>query len=149
MKQGAIETIIGILILALAAWFFFYVYKISGSAKPTDGYAVNANFENIEGLTIGSDVKLSGIKVGYVENIILEKDTFFANLTLRIDNDIEVPKDSRVIVSTSGLVGNKYVRINPGASDTMISEGEKFVYTQSALNVEDLIAKLMYSITTK
>ncbi len=149
MKQGAIETVIGMLILALAAWFFFYVYKISGSAKPTGGYSISANFENIEGLTIGSDVKLSGIKIGYVDNISLEKDTFFAKIILRIDRAIEIPKDSRVIVSTSGLIGNKYIRINPGASDVMLSEGDKFVYTQSALNVEDLIAKLMYSVTSK
>ena len=149
MKQGAIETIIGLLIIALAASFFFYVYKISGSSKTIDAYSVSANFENIEGLTMGSDVKLSGIKIGYVEDVTLEKDTFFAKITLRIDRAVEIPKDSRVIVSTSGLIGNKYIRINPGASDIMLNEGDKFVYTQSSLNVEDLIAKLMYSITSK
>lgn len=149
MKQGVIETIVGFVILVVAGVFFLYAYNTSNAARPSDGYMIWANFENIEGLTVGSDVKLSGIKIGYVENIKLESDTFFAKVDLRIEEGIDIPKDSRVIVSTSGLIGGKYLRINPGASDDTLEEGDKFRFTQSALNIEDLIAKLMYSVTSK
>lgn len=140
---------VGFLIIVVACSFFYYAYTISNSARVNDGYLLNASFENIEGISVGSDIKLAGIKVGYVENITLEPDTYFAKASFRIANDIEVPKDSRAIVSTSGLIGNKYIRINPGASDINLSDGDKFIFTQSALNIEDLIAKLMYSLTSK
>lgn len=149
MKNNIIETVVGFFVIVVAFSFFFYAYNVSNSARVTGGYRLNANFENIEGISIGSDVKLSGIKIGQVDNIHLDKDTFFANVTFRILSDISIPKDSRVIVSTSGLIGGKYIRINPGASDITLSEGDKFIFTQSALNIEDLIAKLMYSLTSK
>lgn len=149
MKQGTLETLIGFAVLVVAFAFFIYAYNISNATKQMDGYLLEAHFENIEGLTVGSDVKMSGIKVGYVENIRLEKDTYFAIVKLRINKDVEVPSDSRVIISTSGLIGNKYVRINPGASEDNLAEGQKINLTQSALNIEDLIAKLMYSVTSK
>ena len=149
MQQGVLETFIGFVVIIITTVFFLYAYNVSDAAKPSGGYVICANFENIEGLNVGSDVKLSGIKIGYVESITLENKTFFAKVDLRINQDIKIPEDSRVIVSTSGLIGNKYIRINPGASDETITAGEKFKFTQSALNIEDLIAKLMYSITSK
>ena len=149
MKNNIIETLVGFLIIIIAGAFLFYAYKVSNSSRVSDGYLLNASFENIEGISVGSDVKLSGIKVGFVDDIILDKDTFFAKVTFSIASDVLVPKDSRVIVSTSGLIGNKYIRINPGASDVTLSGGDKFIFTQSALNIEDLIAKLMYSLTSK
>ena len=149
MKHNIIETIVGFLIIIVAGAFFFYAYNVSNSARVSDGYQLSASFENIEGISVGSDVKLSGIKIGHVDNIVLEKNTFFAKVIFRVANDVSIPKDSRVIVSTSGLIGNKYIRINPGASDATLSDGDKLIFTQSALNIEDLIAKLMYSLTSK
>lgn len=148
MKHNVVETIIGFIIIIIAGGFFYYAYNITNSARTTDGYILNANFENIEGLSVGSDVKLSGINIGYVETITLEKDTFFAKIYLRIKNDIEIPKDSRAMVSTSGFIGNKYIRIIPGASEVNLINGDRFLFTQSALNIEDLIAKLLYSVTS-
>ena len=149
MKQGILETIVGFAVLITATIFFFYAYNISNSSKPKDGYRLIANFENIDGLSVGSDVKVSGIKIGYVENIELDGSTFFAKVLLRIDSNVQIPVDSRAIVSTTGLIGNKYIRVNPGASDENLKEDDKFRFTQSALNIEDLIAKLMYSVTSK
>lgn len=149
MKHNVVETLVGFFIIIVAGAFFFYAYNVSNSSRVLDGYYLTASFENIEGISVGSDVKLSGIKVGHVDEIALEPDTFFAKVNFRITNEVSVPKDSRVIVSTSGLIGNKYIRINPGASDVTLANGDKFIFTQSALNIEDLIAKLMYSLTSK
>jgi len=149
MKGGAIETIVGFLVILTAAGFFAFVYNISNSSKTKDGYLLKAHFQNIEGLTNGSDVKLSGIKIGYVDNIKLEKDTYFAIVDLRIEKDVSIPADSRAAVSTSGLLGGKYISINPGASEENLASNGQLKFTQSALNLEDLISKLMYSVTSK
>lgn len=149
MKQGAIETIVGFAVICIAALFFAFSYTISHSAKSGDGYIISAAFQNIEGLSEGNDVKLSGIKIGYIDGLTLEKDTYFAVAKLRIQDGIEIPSDSRAIVSTNGLLGGKYIRINPGAAEDNLKNNEKIKFTQSALNIEDLIAKLMYSVTSK
>ncbi|PCJ29853.1 MAG: outer membrane lipid asymmetry maintenance protein MlaD [Rickettsiales bacterium] len=149
MKHSAVETLVGFLVILVATGFFIFAYNTSNVAKAANSYAIFANFQNIDGITDGADVKLSGIKVGYVENVTLEEETYFATVKLRIDSNVDIPKDSRAIVSTSGLLGGKYIRINPGPSDYNIPDSGKIIFTQSALNIEDLIAKLMYSLTSK
>ena len=87
--------------------------------------------------------------VGYIDNVTLENGTYFAVARLKIKKGIDIPSDSRAIVSTSGLLGGKYIRINPGSADDNLQENGKFKFTQSSINIEDLISKLMYSLTSK
>lgn len=149
MKQRVIETAVGFIVICIALFSFIFFYKVSDSSKDGDGYFLSAYFQNIEGLSEGCDVKLSGIKVGYIDNLSLEKDTYFAIAKLKIRKGVDIPSDSRAIVSTSGLLGGKYVRINPGAADDNLKENGKIKFTQSSINIEDLIGKLMYSLTSK
>jgi phospholipid/cholesterol/gamma-HCH transport system substrate-binding protein len=149
MKNNVIETLVGFVVILIAASFFIFAYQVNYKDDSVDNYILNAYFQNIEGLGQGSEVKLSGIKVGYVENIELEKDTYYAIVKMRINKAVEVPVDSRAIVSTSGILGGNYIRITPGGSDDNLADNEKIKFTQSALNLEDLIGKLMYSLTSK
>ncbi|MDG1437063.1 MAG: outer membrane lipid asymmetry maintenance protein MlaD [Rickettsiaceae bacterium] len=149
MKQGFIETLVGLLVLVVAFSFFCYAYNLSGMNKTNDGYNIIANFQDIDGISQGNDVKLAGIKVGFVESLILDPDTYYAGVNLYIDKDVFIPEDSRASVATSGLLGGKYIRINPGASDDNLDNNGHIRFTQSALNLEDLIGKLVYSFTTK
>jgi phospholipid/cholesterol/gamma-HCH transport system substrate-binding protein len=149
MKQARLETLVGFLVLVIAAVFFVFAYNVSNISKGSDGYTIVANFQNIDGISAGSDVKLAGIKVGRVDSLILTPDTYYASATLSINKSVEIPVDSRAVVSSSGLLGGTYIRINPGASDDNFEDGGKIKFTQSALNIEDLIAKLMYSLTSK
>lgn len=149
MKQGTFETLIGFIVICVAAYFFVFSYKISDSSKYDDGYILNASFQNIEGLSEGADVKLSGIKIGHVDNLMLEKDSYFAVVKLKIKKGIEIPSDSRAIVSTSGLLGGKYIKINPGGAEDALKENDKIKLTQSSIDLEDLISKIVYSMTSK
>jgi phospholipid/cholesterol/gamma-HCH transport system substrate-binding protein len=149
MKQARLETLVGFLVIIVAAVFFTFAYNIRNVSKGGNGYTLVANFQNIDGITAGSDVKLAGIKVGRVESLVLTDDTYYASAKLFINELVEIPVDSRAIVSTSGLLGGTYIRINPGASDDNFEEPRKIQVTQSALNIEDLIGKLMYSLTSK
>jgi len=149
MKQAKFETIVGFMVLIVAFGFFSFAYKISNSSKGSNGYALTANFQNIDGISEGADIKLAGIKIGQVGSLLLNAETYYASATLLIDESVAIPVDSRAIVSTSGLLGGKYIRINPGASDDNFVDGGKIKFTQSSLNIEDLIGKLMYSLTSK
>jgi phospholipid/cholesterol/gamma-HCH transport system substrate-binding protein len=149
MKQGIIETIVGFIILVVAAGFFIFAYKVSNVGKTRDGYDVTASFQDIEGIAKGADVKLAGIKIGYVDDLRLDPETYYVSVSLYIDKGVEIPEDSRAIVATSGLFGGKYIRITPGGSEDNLTNQGKIKFTQSSLNFEDLISKLMYSITSK
>lgn len=149
MKQGVIETLVGFFVLVVAFGFLSFAYNISNASKVTNVYSIFANFQDIEGITEGSDVKLAGIKVGYVDSLALDRDTYYAAVKVHIDKAIDIPVDSRAIITSSGLLGGKYIRINPGASDDNFTDGDRIKFTQSSLSIEDLIAKLMYSITSK
>ena len=149
MKERVMETVVGFVVICLAIFSFMFFYKISDSGEDGEGYFLNAYFQNIEGVAEGNDVKLSGIKIGYIDNVTLENGTYFAVARLKIKKGIDIPSDSRAIVSTSGLLGGKYIRINPGSADDNLKENGKFKFTQSSINIEDLISKLMYSLTSK
>ena len=149
MKERVIETVVGFIVICVAIFSFMFFYKISDSREDGEGYFLNAYFQNIEGVAEGNDVKLSGIKIGYIDNVTLENGTYFAVARLKIKKGIDIPSDSRAIVSTSGLLGGKYIRINPGSADDNLKENGKFKFTQSSINIEDLISKLMYSLTSK
>ena len=95
------------------------------------------------------EARLAGIKVGYVDSVVLDSDTYYAGVKLYIEKAIEIPEDSRAIVATSGLLGGKYIRISPGGAEENLKNEGRIKFTQSSLNIEDLIGKLMYSLTSK
>lgn len=150
MKQGTIETVTGFVVLIIALSFFTFAYKISGRSKfDQKTYNLVADFQNIEGISKGADVKIAGIKIGVVEDIKLEDESYYALVQLKIKQDVQIPNDSSAVVSTSGLIGSKFIKINPGSSEDNFKNGGKIRFTQSTLNIEDLVSKLVYSMTSK
>ena len=149
MQQNTLETIIGFIVLAAAGLFISFAYHTNSNNNFKDSYILQANFQNIDGINVGSDVLLAGIKIGQVKSLSLNTETFYAAVQLIIDNNIKIPEDSQAAVSTSGFLGGKYINIVPGASDKDLSPNAQIKYTQSAINLESLISKLMYSLTNK
>ncbi|WP_367364091.1 outer membrane lipid asymmetry maintenance protein MlaD [Candidatus Tisiphia endosymbiont of Nedyus quadrimaculatus] len=145
MKQNVIETLVGFIVILVALGFFVFAYKIGNSSKVESGYILKANFQNAEGIVQGSSVMLAGIKIGSVTNITLDKTSFFALLTISINNDIKLPKDTSVAIVTSGILGSRYISVTPGSSEENLAGGDQIKYTQSAVNIESLIGKLIYS----
>jgi phospholipid/cholesterol/gamma-HCH transport system substrate-binding protein len=145
MKQNIIETIIGFVILTIAGWFLVYAYNTNRMNADSDGYILTARFQNAEGIVIGSDIMTAGIKIGEVEDMTLDRDTFFAVMKLKIHKGIQIPKDSQAAVVSSGFLGGKFVAIAPGASDIDLKDKDTITFTQSSVNIESLIGKFMYS----
>ncbi len=149
MKNNTFETLVGTLVLLIAILFTFMTLKISDSRqKISSGYVLNAYFNNIEGLNIGADVKISGVKIGSVLDIDLNKN-YAANVKIKLPKDLSIPLDSIFKVSTSGLIGNKFVNIKIGADDKYFKNGETVEFTESTMDLEDLLGRFVFNNDSK
>lgn len=149
MKNNTFETLVGTLVLLIAILFTFMTLKISDSRqKISSGYVLNAYFNNIEGLNIGADVKISGVKIGSVLDIDLNKN-YAANVKIKLPKDLSIPVDSIFKVSTSGLIGNKFVNIKIGADDKYFKNGETVEFTESTMDLEDLLGRFVFNNDSK
>ena len=145
MKQNITETLVGFIVIIVALTFFVFAYKSANRNTHADGYTVKASFQSAEGITKGSDVLLAGVKIGTVSDIALDKTSFFAWVSLNVEKGIKLPKDTRLEVATSGILGSRYISVIPGDSEEILTSGDQIKYTQSAINLESLIGKLIYS----
>jgi len=144
MANNMIETVMGAVVLTVAGGFLYFAYSNS-NIKPVDGYTVSAGFSNITGIGIGSDVRVGGIKVGVVEALNLDPKTFQAEAQFRINDTVKLPKDSSASVQSEGLIGGKFVAIEPGGDDANLKEGEKIMMPQSTVSLEEMIGKFVFS----
>lgn len=145
-KAGMFETVIGAIVLAVAALFMIYAYGASGNAIAEGAYRVNAVFGRVDGITVGADVTIAGVKVGTVASDSLDPKTYEARLGLSIARDVALPEDSIAKIVSDGLLGSAHVSIEPGASDVMLAEGDTITQTQGSV---DLLALAVKAFTTK
>lgn len=144
MKQNYFEIIVGTFVLACAGFFFFSSFK-SAKIKTNYGYHLYAKFDDASGIEAGSDVKISGIKVGTIDNNSLDTKTYRALLFFSLGKDVQLPTDSSAKIVSSGLLGEKYLEIMPGADEEFLKDGGEITYTQSSVNFEQLLGKFMFS----
>ncbi len=135
------ETLVGALVLATAIGFVVYTAQGTDVAVGGGEYELTANFRKADGLTIGGDVRISGVKVGSVTSLSLDTKTYNAKVDFAIADGIELPVDSSARIASEGLLGGAYVSIEPGADDKMLQNGEKLTYTQGSIDILDLVGK--------
>lgn len=144
MASSAAETLIGAVVLATAAGFLVYAGKSSGFGGSTAAeYEIVANFRSAEGVSVGTDVRLAGVKVGTVTEMKLDRETYQARTIFTVEQGIELPDDSEAKVSTEGLLGGTFLEITPGASDFMLEPGEEILNTQGAISFLNLLMKFV------
>jgi len=140
MQNNTVETLIGAIVIAVAVGFLYYAYANTNSAS-LSGYEVDAKFQRVDGLSVGTDVKLSGIKIGTVSALNLDPKTYQATVHLNIRDDVKLPDDSSIMVTSTGLLGNSYLSVSPGGSDDMIPPGGTIKNTQGAVDLMSLIGR--------
>lgn len=139
MSKGQVfETLVGVVVLAVAAAFLFYAYGASGRALTSRTYTLEADFGNVSGVTPGSEVRIAGMKVGAVANSTLDPVTYEARLKLSLAREVEVPDDSIAKIVSDGVLGGAHVSIEPGGSETMLADGEKIAFTQGSVDLLSL-----------
>ena len=150
MKNSSFETLIGAVVIFVAILFLFVASKIAdGRQKITSGYNIIAEFTNAEGVNIGSDVKISGVKIGNVVDVKLNKDNYNAVVVLKIPKEVLIPTDSIFKISTSGLIGNKFINVKLGADEDYFKNNEVAEFTESIMDLEDLISRFIFNSRDK
>lgn len=144
MANNAIETVMGAVVLVVAGGFLYFAYSNS-NVQQIDGYALEADFSNITGIKVGSDVRVGGIKVGVVEAMKLDPKTFQAQARLRVEDGIKLPKDSSAAIQSAGLLGDKFIAIAPGGDEANFNDGDRIDFTQSSVSIEEMIGKFVFS----
>ncbi len=146
MKKRPVETIMGIVVLLVAAFFLFFAYRVS-DLQVVKGYELSAKFLKVGGLTTGSDVMINGIKVGTVIDQKLDNENYDAEVRLSIAPDVKLPKDSSAVIASNGLMGNKFVKIEPGKSKEMLKDGDEISNTKDFKTLEDLVGEVIFMVT--
>ena len=144
MKDNLVETLVGIAVIVVAAIFVFYGYSVTNSSS-SGGYAVSAEFDRVDGLTIGSDVRMSGIKVGTVTALSLDPQSYAANVSIIIGSDIDLPDDTSAKITSEGLLGGNYISLSAGGSEDMLSGGDEILYTQGSVDLIGLVSQALFS----
>ncbi len=148
MGQKLIETIMGAVVLLVAGFFLVFAYS-HADLREVKGYAVTAQFSNVAGLDRGADVRINGIKVGTIATMGLDTQTFASIVTLSIRQDIHLPDDTVGSIASDGLLGSKYIRLEPGKSKTTIATGGALARTKDYKSIEEMVGDLIFLATSE
>lgn len=141
MQQSNIaETVIGAIVMAVAIILVAFLY-LRPSSTGLSGYDLDAKMPKVDGLGVGTDVRLAGIKIGAISGMDLDPKTYLVTVHMNIRNDIKIPTDSSILVTSSSLLGSSYLSITPGGDDTMMKPGSSFANVQGAIDVMNLIGR--------
>lgn len=150
MKQSKLEYLVGgFVLLGLAAILYLTVKLGAGSLIGGDTYLIEARFTSASGLNVGGSVHVAGVPVGRVEEIRVDPQDFSAIVTLSVLSGLKLPTDSMASIKTTGLIGDKFILLSPGADETYLEPGARITMTESAVDIESLIGKMAFGSLDK
>lgn len=148
LQSKAVETIVGIFVLLGLAALLMLSMKVSNLSTlgDTAGYEIEAQFLNIGGLKTRAPVKMAGVVIGRVADIYIDEKNYNAVVVMKISNDYKnIPQDTAASIYTAGLLGEQYVSLEPGGSETFLSKGDQIQITSDAVVLEQIIGQFMYN----
>jgi len=143
MSENTTEVLVGGAVLAVAVGFLIYAGQLTGLAKSTDGYEMSASFRSADGIDLGTDVRMAGVKVGRVTSLELDPETYRARAVFTVRDGIELPDDSAVAISSEGLLGGNFVELLPGGSPFFYGPGDQIEFTQGSVSLISLLLKFV------
>jgi phospholipid/cholesterol/gamma-HCH transport system substrate-binding protein len=143
MAENTSEVVAGAVVLAVAIGFLAYAGQSAGFSSGGDTYPLVASFRAVDGITVGTDVRLAGVKVGSITALDLNPTTFYADATVEIDKEIILPDDSAILVSSEGLLGGNYIEIVPGGSADVLAAGAEIEDTQGSVSLVTLLMRFV------
>jgi phospholipid/cholesterol/gamma-HCH transport system substrate-binding protein len=140
-----VETLVGAAVVAVAAGFFIYATQTAGvGGASAGGYKVIAEFDNAQGINVGTDVRLAGVKIGTVTAHSLNPENYMAKIEMTLDPSISLADDTAAKVTSEGLLGGNFIAMDPGGSETKLAEGSLMTVTQGAVDIWSLISQAMF-----
>jgi phospholipid/cholesterol/gamma-HCH transport system substrate-binding protein len=141
MAYERAEVLAGAAVLAVAAGFALYAAQGTSYVDTSASYPLTASFRSVEGVGVGTDVRLAGVKVGTVTDLKLNPETFFADATITMRQDVTLPVDSTILISSEGLLGGSFVEVQPGGALETLEPGSEIEDTQGAVSLITLLLK--------
>lgn len=146
MKRNVIETVMGAVVLMVAGLFLVFAYN-SADLQSVGGYTITARFNAVDGLATGNDIRVGGVKVGSVVDQKIDTNDYRAVVRMTIRPDVRLPMDTTAVVSSDGLLGGKYIRLDPGSADSMLQDGAELTNTQDIVSLEEMLGKVIFLVT--
>ena len=143
MSENKAEVALGAVVLAIAIGFVVYLSQSTGLTMGGDSYQIRAGFRTAEGISVGTDVRLAGVKIGAVQDLSLNSETYRAEAVLAIQNDVLIPDDSALTITSEGLLGGHFVEVMPGASFDYLADGGEIIDTQGSVSLLTLLMKFV------
>jgi phospholipid/cholesterol/gamma-HCH transport system substrate-binding protein len=140
MSSNLVESLIGAVVLLVAGWFLVFAYERTDSVS-AEGYVLQARFDRIDGLNVGSDVRVAGIKVGTILESELDRETYQAIVKFSVETGVSLPLDTAAAISSESLLGGSYLSLLPGAEEEYLAGGDEIEETQDAVDLLGLIGK--------
>lgn len=147
MNRNPIETLMGAVVLLVAAFFLGLAYTTADFRPAGKGYPLQAVFLKVGGLEVGSDVRINGVKVGTVTGRTLDPKTYRVVVDISMTGTIRLPVDTRASIVNEGFMGGQYMRLEPGQSQTMLDTGARLTNTQDFASIEELIGEILFLAT--
>lgn len=144
MNNATVETLVGALVVVVAAGFFLFAYNASGQGRTAGGYTLTAEFDNAEGINVGTDIRMAGVKVGTVTDFDLNTENYMARVSMQLDARLKLSEDATARISSEGLLGSRFIALEQGGSDTVLADGEAISNTQGAVDIWSLISQAMF-----
>ena len=145
-QRNLVETVAGAIVLVVAIGFLGYAVANTGRT-PVSGYSLHARFDHIDGLAIGADVRVAGVKVGSVMTARVDPQSFQADVAFTVQNAVKLPRDSSAEITSDGLLGGKYISLVPGGDEQTLPAGGMVTITQGSISLEQLLGKFIFSVT--
>ena len=143
MQRNMLETVMGAIVLLTAIGFMSLAYE-AANIRGAHGYELEAEFGATGGLSVGDDVRISGIKVGRIVRQDLDPITYAARIVISLDERIRVPADSSARITAASLLGGNFLELIPGADEEMMQPGEVIYDTRDPVSLTDLLGKAVF-----
>ncbi len=143
MERNTLETVLGAVVLLVAGYFLYLVYSQTDVSTEASGYPLQLRFDSGGSTGIGTDVRIAGVKVGTVTDQYFDPKAYQAVVTIELDDDVKLPKDSSAVVTSDGLLGDNYILLNIGGDAEMLKPNDRIRNVQGAINLADLINKFV------
>lgn len=145
MSENRLEIAVGGVVLALAVGFAVFLAQSTGLSGSSSSYPISASFRSAEGISVGTDIRLAGVKIGTISDLKLNSETYRAESILSVRNDVRIPDDSALTVASEGLLGGSFIEVIPGASLDYLEAGDEIIDTQGSVSLIQLLLKFVSS----
>lgn len=146
MNRRFAETAVGAVVVVIAAWFLAFAYS-SSEFRPVKGYSLSAKFNAVGGLAPGNDVRIGGVKIGSVVDQRIDAKDFRAVVVFTVRSDLKLPEDTVAAITSDGLLGGKYLRLEPGRAQAILAAGATLKNTRDALSLEDMLGRAIFLLS--